>query len=57
MDIEIKETENQINLIIDEMEKGKKNIEMKEKMIAGCEDKIKDISVKLDKLIFQLINE
>ena len=39
------------------MEKGKKNIEMKEKMIAGCEDKIKDISVKLDKLIFQLINE
>lgn len=57
VDIEIKETENQIDLIIDEMKKGKENIAMKEKMIAGCEDKIKNISVKLDKLIFQLINE
>ncbi len=55
MDAEIKETENQINGIIAEMEKGKENIAIREKIIADCESKIKHLSIKLDDLIRRLM--
>lgn len=51
MDIEINETENQINSIIAEMEKGKENIAAREAVILGCENKIKDINSKLTDLV------
>lgn len=55
MDTEINETESQINGIIAEMEKGKENIAKREKIIADCETKIKDLSIRLDDLIRRLM--
>jgi len=55
MDTEINETENQINGIIAEMEKGKENIAKREKIIENCETKIKDLSIRLDDLIRRLM--
>lgn len=57
VDGEIQETENQVESIINEMEKGKENIKMKEEAISNCENRIKEISTKLDNLIFQLVEE
>ena len=57
VDTEIGETENQIQSIVAEMEKGKENIASREKCIKDCEDKIKEISAQLDGLIFRLVEE
>ena len=51
MDIEIKETENQINSIIADMEKGKEHIAQREAVISGCEKKIGDINIRLTDLV------
>lgn len=37
------------------MEKGKENIAKREKIIADCETKIKDLSIRLDDLIRRLM--
>ena len=57
VDIEITETENQVKLIIEEMERGKENIEAKEVAISKSEEEIKAVSGRLDELIFQLVEE
>lgn len=55
MDIEINETENQINTIIAEMEKGKENINAREAMISGCEKKIGDLNIRLTDLVNRIM--
>ena len=55
LDTEINEVNNQIQTIIGEMEKGKENIARRETVIDDCETKIKNLSSKLDELIFQLV--
>ena len=57
IDTEINETEKNVNSIIAEMEKGQVNIQEREKVIADCENRIKDLSNSLDALIFQLVEE
>lgn len=55
MDVEITETENQVNAIIEEMEKGKENIRQKEVSIKRCEDSINNLIAKLDDLNKRII--
>lgn len=55
MDIEINETENQVQSIIDDLEKGKENVAAKEKEINNCEKSINDMCKQLDTLIFNLV--
>lgn len=57
LDIEINETENQVKGIIAELEKGKENAAKREKFIAASEEKINDLSKRLDNLIFRLVEE
>lgn len=55
MDIEINETESQVQSIIDDLEKGKENVAAKEKEINNCEISINDMCKQLDTLIFNLV--
>ena len=57
VDVEIKETENQVQAIIAEMEKGQENVARREALINETEDTIKDLNIKLDQLIFRLVEE
>ena len=57
LDTEITETENQIKSIIEEMNKGKENINERNSVINKCEEEAKELSGKLDNLIFSLVEE
>lgn len=50
MDKEIAETENQINGIIAEMEKGKEHIAQREQELEECQKQIADLTGRLDEL-------
>lgn len=56
VDVEILSTQEQIEGIIREMEKGRENIEAREAVLKACEEKIKDLNNGLTNFIFQLIN-
>ena len=55
IDNEIKQTEEQVNGIIEEMQRGQANIDARKQVIASCETRIKEISENLDTLIFELL--
>lgn len=57
LDTEITETENQIQSIIREMDKGNENIKERNKVIDKCEENTKMLSSQLDNLIFSLVEE
>ena len=57
LDTEITETENQIKAIIEEMDKGNENINERNNIISKCEEDAKELSGKLDNLIFSLVEE
>lgn len=57
IDNEIKQTEQQVNGIIKEMEKGQSNINARKRILDACEDKIKGISSNLDIFTFDLIEQ
>lgn len=57
IDNEIAQTEQQVNAIIKEMEKGKANIDARKKVLDSCEAKIKGISSDLDAFTFELIEQ
>lgn len=57
LDTEITETENQIKVIIEEMDKGNENINERNNIISKCEEDAKELSGKLDNLIFSLVEE
>ena len=57
IDNEIKQTEQQVNSIIEEMQKGEANIESCKQLIASCESKIKELSTDLDAFTFELIEQ
>ena len=57
MDAEIEDAKNQIECIIEEMEKGEEHVEKELQSIAICEEKINVLSKKLDDMIFQLLDE
>ena len=56
IDNEIKATEEQMDSIIAEMEKGAENIRARESLLGDCEGKIKDLNSRLTSFIFRLIN-
>ena len=55
IDVEISDTEAQITGIIEEMEKGKENIRQRTLVIDKSEVRAKEVSQKLDALIFSLM--
>lgn len=57
VETEINNVEQQVNGIIKEMEKGKENIDVRKKVLASCEAKIKSISSDLDTFTFELIEQ
>lgn len=57
VEIELEETNNQIRGIISELEKGKQNIAAREEELGQSETKIKELSTRLDALIFKLVEE
>lgn len=57
VEIELDETNNQIKGIISELEKGKQNIADREEELGQSETKIKELSTRLDALIFKLVEE
>lgn len=57
VEIELDETNNQIKGIISELEKGKQNVGKKEEELQQNETKIKELSTRLDALIFKLVEE
>lgn len=54
---DISQTEQIVTGIIDEMKKGQANIDMRKQVISKCEEKIKSISINLDSLTFELIEQ
>lgn len=54
MDTEINETESRICGIIADMEKGKENVAAREKLLADCEEEIKQLITSLDDLSYRL---
>lgn len=56
VDVEIRNTQEQIESIIAEMEKGQQNIDAREAVLSSSEEKIKVLNSKLTNFIFQLIN-
>lgn len=54
MDTEINETESRICNMIEEMQKGKENVEEKKALLSECEDHIKQLITKLDDLSYRL---
>ena len=57
IDNEISQTEEQVNSIVAEMEKGKENIEARKQVLDSCEIKIKQLSADLDTFTFELIEQ
>lgn len=57
VEIELDETNNQIQGIIRELEKGKQNVDAKGEELKQSETKIKELSTRLDALIFKLVEE
>lgn len=57
IDNEIKQTEQQVEDIIAEMQRGKANIDARKQVISSCEAKIKTISTELDTFTFELIEQ
>lgn len=57
IDNEISQTEEQVNSIMAEMEKGKENIEARKLVLNSCETKIKELSTNLDTFTFELIEQ
>ena len=54
---DISQTEQTVTGIIDEMKKGQANIDRRKEVISRCEEKIKSISINLDSLTFELIEQ
>lgn len=57
IDKEIGQTEEQINLIVKAMTEGQANIDARKEILSSCEAKIKDLSIELDNLTFELIEQ
>lgn len=57
VEIEIDETNNQVRSIIQELEKGRQSVDEREEVLKRSETKIKELSTKLDALIFKLVEE
>lgn len=57
MDIEITETENQINSIIEELNKGQESVNERNSVIDKCENSAKVLNEKLDNFIFSLVEQ
>ncbi len=57
LDDAIRQVDTQVNTIIDEMEKGKQYVAHRESVLADCENKISEITGKLNALEAQLIKE
>lgn len=57
VDNEISQTEQLVTGIIDEMQRGKANIDARKQVINSCEAKIKAISTELDAFTFELIEQ
>ena len=55
MDVEITETEEQIDAIIDEMEKGKENVQQRELALDETETRLKKLNSRLDDLIKRIM--
>ena len=57
IDEEVGQTEEQVQKIIVEMQRGQANIDARKQVINSCEEKIKELSKELDTLIFELIEQ
>lgn len=57
MVVEIKETEDQVQSIIDDLKKGEENVQEKEQTIDKCEEKLNEMCKNLDNLIFNLVGD
>lgn len=57
VDNEIKQTEEQVNSIMEEMRKGQSNVNARKQVINACEAKIKALNTDLDALTFELIEQ
>lgn len=55
VEAEINETENQVQRIIEAMEQGRENVALRNSRLGECENEIKELSGKLDQLIFELL--
>ena len=55
MDVEISETENQINTIIEEMEKGKENVHQRELALDATEKRLNNLNSRLVDLIMRIM--